>query len=187
MFRTAIRAEFGRREEAIHPQDFRTHPSRFVFDKVDELVPTGISNGFSQVVIFQHAIDVETLKGDHAEVINQGAAQFVVKVLALVGDLLMDGGYSMTSFSPAVTALDFAGKTALADLQAPFTDLEVLGLFNLFASAERGKGGQPQVNPDFVRDPLRCDMFDFALNGDEIFTGLGFDTVAFFILPSILR
>ena len=174
MFRTAVRTKLGRRKEAVYPQDFATRPGRFVFDKGNELVPTSIGNGFGKVVISQHAVNVETFKGNRPKGIDNGSAQFVVKVFALIDDLLMNGSDNQLGFPPAITALDLAGKSPLSDLQAPFGGVEVLGLVNFLTVAERGKSGQAQVNPNPCWLLFRRGMFNFALDGDEIFTGLGF-------------
>ena len=187
MLRTAVRTEFGRREEAIHPQDFATRPTCFVFDKVDELIPTGVRNGFGKIVVFHHAADVETFKSNSLEAINDGSAQFMVKVLPLVGDLLMDGSDNQLGFATAVAALDLARKPPLANLQTAFAGVEVFGLFDLLASAKRSESGQAQVNTDsgarWARFLFSGVIFNFALDGDEVFACLGFRHGNVFHLP----
>lgn len=90
----------------------------------------------------------------------------------------MDSGNGKARLLPAVTALDLAGKPPLANLHPALTHLEIAGIVDLLASAERGKGGQSQINPDFCR-LLFCTqwvpgMFDFARDGNEKLPCLGF-------------
>lgn len=102
MLDTAVRTEFGRREEAINAQDFATGPCGFVLNKVHKLIPTSISDGLGKVVILQHPRGVERFKGNHSEGIDNSSAQFVMKVFALVSDLLVDGGNGKAGFASTI-------------------------------------------------------------------------------------
>ena len=81
----------------INLDTHRTGTFRLVLCVADQLVPRCIRNAFRQTAVLDHPGDAQVFKHDCAERGNQAAAQLVGKILAPVGDALVD-----TSHDPLV-------------------------------------------------------------------------------------
>lgn len=154
--------------------NFATGPTGFIGHKLYELRPTGVGYGFRQVMISDHALDAEVFQTDDAKAVDDLPAQLVMEVTALVCNLFVRDGHGAASFSTTIAALNLAAQAALPDLQPAFRFAQVLGWGNFLARAECGKGGQAKVNSDAIRLLLRGGVFNFALDGNKEFAGLGF-------------
>ncbi len=198
VFMTAIATQFRGRKEALYMCDLSASPFRLVGDEVDELRPTRITYRLRQMMIRHHAFDVQIFKGDQAVGIYQLARKLVVKIQATVSDLLMGGSDALRRFLNRVIALmpvdpklilllgfEFSTQTALANLQCAFGVAVKLGRFNLFASGQRDKVVQAQVNAHcgIVRSVCWISDFTFALQGDEILAALVFRDGCMIDLP----
>src|SRR4051812_44330780 len=69
-----------------------------------ELTPCGIRDGFSEMVILEHPVNVQAFKGDEGKPISQLAALLVGKISAFVGDAFVYVGDYLAEFAPLWTA-----------------------------------------------------------------------------------
>lgn len=158
--------------------NFDAIPSGFVFNEVYKLRPTSVGYGFSQVVILDHALDVECFHADMSKLINDLPTEFMVKVFTPVSDLFVGCGDNQPRLVSAITALDFAVYSALPNFQQAFRFTQWLRRLNLgrFAlTAENGKILQAKINADRLPVSRWLNiLFNLALDGGEIVSGLGF-------------
>lgn len=165
---------------------FNTGPSRFVLNEGDKLRPTGIANRLGEGMVFDHAFDIQTFQADAAKLIDDLATQFVVKVFTSIRDLLVGGSDDPACLIPTVAFLRFTAKASLSNLEQSFRFAQVLWRFFLRGSrftVEDRKVFQAEIDAHIVRLSRGLNVrFNFALNGDEIFTGLGFRHGAVFHL-----
>jgi hypothetical protein len=144
----AIATQLGRGKEAVNPQDLPTRPNCLVFAERDELRPTRIADGLGKIVVLDHACNVQRFKRQRTVGIDQFTAQLVLKVLALIGDPLMQNGHRQAGLVSGVAVLDLLAQAPLANLQTPLAFVQGFRLEALVLVAQGGKDGQAQVNPD---------------------------------------
>ena len=168
------RASLRRGEEAVDFFVMATVPSSFVFNKGDELRPTDIADGLRQFAILDHAFDVQIFKGDDAIFSYQSFAQFVVKVPALIGYLVVQPGDLEALLLPIGRSLDLARQSPLRSSKSFLGLSQVLGIINLFAGTEGGKVLDTQVDADMPTVIVRFVYLKLALYRDVILTALGF-------------
>src|SRR2546423_13339300 len=74
----------------VNRSHFSTSIHRFVGRVLNQLIPRSVLNALTQAMILDHALDVQTFKGNDSEHGNERMANLVSKVAATVGDALMD-------------------------------------------------------------------------------------------------
>ncbi len=173
MFVTTIATQFRRRKETVNTQDLPVCPSLFVLAEGDELAPTGIRNGLCQMVILDHACHIQRLKRDRTKAVDQFSTQFVLEVFSLIGYPFVQDSNGQTGMVAMLGPFDLAAQSALPNLQPSLTAIQVLGLFDLLACTQGGKGGQSQVNAHGFNFWRWVWYFHLYLNADKVATGLG--------------
>ena len=149
-------------------------PTSLIGDKLNELAPTGVTDRLSEIVISNHALDVQVFQAYRSVVINDMAAKLVVKVSSLIRYLFVSDCNNLTLFSPAVTAFHFATQATLTNLQATFRAFQVLGVVNLFTGRKNGEVLDSKVNTYRIVSLNGFRRLNLALDGHKEFAGLGF-------------
>ena len=168
------RAGLRRGKEAVDFFAMATIPSPFILDKGDELRPPGIRDGLRQFAIFDHALDVQVLKGDDAVLSHQSFAQFVVKVLALVGYPFKQSGDLEALLLPIGRPLGLARKPTLRSGKSFLSLSQMFGIVYLFAGTEGRKVFETQVDADMSAVIARFVYLHLTLYRDVVLTALGF-------------
>jgi hypothetical protein len=120
---------------------------RFVGEHKQKLRPASVTHTFAYVGTGK-AHDIKFLDKDNPVGIDQLATEFVMKVKALVGNLLMHVANLAGQFDIAATAF-FATRSHLLELgQLLFTGSEPTGILNQFAGRQGGKVFEAHVNPN---------------------------------------
>ena len=153
--------------------NFSVSKDGLVGDELNSLTPASITNRLSKFVILDHAFNVERFHPDQAKIVYNVAAELVMKVSSLIGNLFVSQGYNLTLFRPSVTAFDFATKPTLPNLQATFRAFQVLGIVNLFTGRKNSKMFDSKVNANTVKPLNWFGCIYLALNGSKELTGLG--------------
>ena len=148
-------------------------PTSLIGDKLNELAPTGVTDRLSEIVISNHALDVQVFQAYRSVVINDMAAKLVVKVSSLIRYLFVSDCNNLTLFSPAVTAFHFATQATLTNLQATFRAFQVLGVVNLFTGRKNGEVLDSKVNTYRIVSLNGFRRLNLALDGHKEFAGLG--------------
>lgn len=179
---TASPAQFRGSKKPVSLFDLPPCPAGLVLTEADKLRPTGIGDGFGQVLVFEHPVDVQVLKGDIAVPLYQIVAELVVKILALVGDPFMLNGYLNPGLAPVERAFLLAAQPALADLQPSLRFTQVLGGLDFLPGGQGDKIFESQVNPYPPFPWFQVSYLHLTLNRDEILPAFGFRDGAIFHL-----
>ena len=179
---SAIRTKLAGRKEAVNPQHLPARPLRFVLAERDELCPTCIADGFGEIVVLDHASNIQRFKRQRTVGIDQFTAQLVLEVLTLIGYPLMQDSQRQTGVIAMLGTFTLARQTPLANLQAPLALVQMLGLETFVIIAQGRKDAQAQVNPDLGGVGRWIFDFHFTLDADEVATALGFRDGAIFHL-----
>ncbi len=83
---TTIKATFGGRIELVNLDKGTCIPLCFVLQLPDELTPTDVRDGFSQAMVFDHILDLQTLDADHLVFADQLCRELVLIVTASVAE-----------------------------------------------------------------------------------------------------
>ena len=120
----------------------------FGFRYLEKVTPGHIIDGFSEMVVLDHPVDIQGFNLDGVKSFNQVMANFVMKVFSTIGDALMFQCNYATGASAVRAALRFAGKSLLRQLEFSAGFLQRARVGNSFPVRERGKVGYASVNPD---------------------------------------
>lgn len=171
---TAYITRFRTSKETVYLFSHPANPPALVVQKPTEYSPTRIGDAFSQAMVFEHSTDIQVFDLDVPEFAYNPVAQFVQKVLALIGYLFVLASDSKSGLLAPLASLLASEQLALKSFQSTFRLSEILRVVNLFAGRQNGKMLQPQVDSDRARLWFGIGNFYLALNRDEIFTRLDF-------------
>ena len=143
--RTAARASL-RGAMGVNQHDFTTSIFCFVREILYQLAPGRIRDAFCQTVILEHVLSVQFFKRNYAIFVHQLAREFVRKVLAPIGNSLVDMLYGFTASCPIRRSLFCLGKFTLRLCQFFLIPAKEAVIGNFFTVAERNKTFQPNVN-----------------------------------------
>lgn len=101
----------------------------FVEHEKEELTPACISHTFADVRLAK-AVDVKFLDKDHAILVDQLAAQFVVKLRALIGNLLVTTANLVSQRTVLIASLAAAGAHLLQLRQPVLTGSKPAGILD---------------------------------------------------------
>lgn len=141
--------QLARREEGSYRFKATPIPHPFVLQLAQKFTPTGITDGFGEMMVRQHALHIQALDIDSLALVYQSAALFMKKVGSLVGNFLMQTGDLHPRFLTVLAALLFSGKLALHAAQLLFRPAKVSGRIDLLSLRSDNKAFQPQVQSDF--------------------------------------
>jgi hypothetical protein len=120
---------------------------RFVGEHKQELTPAGITYAFAYVGSGK-TNDIKLLNKDNPMFINQATAQFMVKITALVGNLLVQVANLVAKFSVLAT-IPLAARAHLLELrQLRFTNPKPPRIINQFTCRQGREIFKTHINPN---------------------------------------
>ncbi len=170
----------------FNQHDHTTSILSFVRGVLYQLTPSGIRNAFCQAMILKHVLDMQIFKSHEPKTIYQLAAFLMSKVLAPVGNALMNVLYSLSAFCSFGCAFLCLREFALRFCKFLFIPAEETGIINSIPIREFRKTLQAHVDPDcqiiawqgfgfnFASEagipiancvPLKGERFDFSFDG----------------------
>lgn len=127
--------------------------------------PSSIANRLGEVVISHHAFDVQIFDRNQAVLINDLARLFVMKVAALIADMIVETLKQKSRLTPAVGSFLSSRYAPLQSAQLRVSGSEPARVFDSGTVAQRGERGQAYVNPGHVG--LKRQGFWFAFDGED--------------------
>ena len=141
---------FRRRRESINFDERAPVPLGFVFQLMDELTPSYVTDSLRQRMVFHHVLDCQTLHADHLVFMGDACAELVLVVASLISDASMDFGDFQTGLVPILGAFFLLGKSPLGFCQ-PFLVLgKVARIADAFTGGKRNHRLNAQVKPDHL-------------------------------------
>lgn len=122
----------------------------FVRNLLEETAPCRIVNGLCQHSTGK-TLDVQIFNSDNAIAIHKPATQLVLKVVALIEDLAMRGGYSINSLFAALRAALATGEMPLLDAKRPLCRLEPARIGKLCSVGKSCIRRQSYINTNGIR------------------------------------
>lgn len=120
----------------------------FGFRYVEKVPPRHVIDGFGEMVVLDHPVDVQGFNLDSVEAVYNIPRNFMVKVFSTIGDALMFERNYPPGFAPVRAAFDFAGKFTLRLCQFGSGFLQVARVGDGFTVRQSGKICYARVNPD---------------------------------------
>lgn len=111
--------------------------------------PSGIVDALGEHSTRQ-TFDIEIFNGNQAVLINYLPRLFVMKVAALVANVIVEAGEQQRGFTPTVRSLLSSRNTSLQATELRLRHAKPARVFNRASIAERGKAAEPNVDPDHV-------------------------------------
>lgn len=152
----------------IHRDDCATNILSFVAQHLDEFIPTGIVNGFSEMMIVNHAIDIELFDSNKTVAVNESPAELMQEVDTLVTDSFMHPCNTDTSISMIITAFDFPRQSTLKTMKSLFRFNKTFGVLNMTSIGEAGEPLQADINTNLF---VSMWVFDSSILTISIFNG----------------
>lgn len=134
----------------------------FVLSVLCKLIPGSIRNALCQTVVLKHSFDVQFLKGNDTILVYQLTGEFVSKILAPVGDALMDMADRFLQFRPFWRVLFSLREFPLGLRKFLFIQTKEVGIGDLLASGEGGKTFKTDIYPNATFACGKWRWFDFA-------------------------
>lgn len=158
-------------EEPVNLIDMATIPLPFVFEHVDEAVPSSIGNGLCKAVVSNHVLDGKTFYMDSLVFADQLSAGFMKKVPPLISDLLMLLRKSYNCFLSVARTLSFPGNTFLHSSKLLLRLSKELRWLDHFRVGSGNEVTNTKVNPYFRPGILGFGYCNFAKDRSKILTG----------------
>ena len=146
-----------RRVARVNLYALSTSVRSFVVRELYELIPRRILNAFRKTVIFNHAKDIQVLKGDDSEHRNERVAELMREIAATISDAFMDASCRL--------ALLFTLSLSQRFLIRP----KEAWISNLLTCGQRGECRQANVNSDASLACRKWTRFDFHREASEPF------------------
>ena len=122
----------------------------FALECQKEGSPGRITDGFSQMMVLDHARDIQIFDRDFVKLANDLKAEFVEKVASLIGHALMFASENPNGLAPIRAAQFLLAHFTLGDFQIMFSHSKIFGIINNFACREGRKALKSNVNPYYL-------------------------------------
>ncbi len=147
------------REARVHSDHLMTSSLSLIFKDIEKRTPTGIANGFCEMVILDHPTDIEVFNHDMVIVIGILLSRLVMEVTALPLDLEMCLGSVASGLAIALAALLAAAHLPLLAPQRLLAFAVVAWVRNRVPFAIRQERFQSDIDPDIRMRTGRRAMF----------------------------
>src|SRR6266581_6020070 len=165
---STIKAALGRWVPLVNLDNGTSIPRSFVLKLPDQFRPTDVTDGFSQTVVFNHILDLQTLDADDLVFAYDASREFVLIVSSPIGNLFLDASHLQTSFCTVLGPFFLFGMTALCFCQLLFSFGEELGIAGGLPIGGDDHRLQAQIKPNHLRSNFQwLDIF-FYQDGDKI-------------------
>jgi len=134
----AVRAAFGR-VGGVDKGNLTSGAYSLVGEELAEGTPTTIQNAFTQVAVFDHVFDTQTLDGDQVVCLHERRTQLVQHVAPLIGDMFLLALHAQERLASVFATFVCARQLALQNPQPDLVGTIELGVFNLIAFVLHGK------------------------------------------------
>ncbi len=125
---STIKAPFGGGVELVNLDNGSSIPGGFVLQLPDELTPSHVGDGFSQAVVLDHVLDLQTLDAYDLVFAYDLSRELVLIVTSTIRNLLMDASDLETSLVSILRAFFLLGVPPLGSCQFLFILVEELGI-----------------------------------------------------------
>ena len=132
----------------VHSNDLMTSSCSLLFKDVEECAPTGIQNGFRQVMILDHIRDGKVLNRNAPVAKSIGLSCLKVMIAPLPVDLQVRLGNILRCLAKPLAAFLAAGKLTLLASQSLLRGAIETGISNGMAFAIRQEGLETDINAD---------------------------------------
>ena len=151
----------------VHSNDLMTSSCSLLFKNVEECAPTGIQNGFRQVMILDHIRDGKVLNRNAPVAKSIGLSCLKVMIAPLPVDLQVRLGNILRCLAKPLAAFLAAGKLTLLASQSLLRGAIETGISNGMAFAIRQEGLETHINADIrmrarTRSVFGSDGFRFT-------------------------
>src|SRR2546428_9098908 len=109
-----IKASFGGGIELVNLDKRSSIPRSLVFQLPDKLTPTHVGDGFSQAVVLDHVLDLQTLDANRLVLTDQLCREFVLIITASIAYASVYSGNLETCLITVLGTFFLLGKTALS-------------------------------------------------------------------------
>ncbi len=167
---TTVKTAFGGGVPLVKIDKGTSIPGRFVLQLPDELTPTYVRDGFSQAVVLDQILDLQTLDTDRLVFTNQVCRELVLIITPSVTDTSMQTSDLEPGFVSVLGTFFLLGELTLSTCQFLFVDLPELGIAKGVPRARDHHRLQTQVKSYLFGDNVQeLDVF-FDQDGDEAAT-----------------
>ena len=132
----------------INRYDHPTSIFSFVRGVLYQATPSGILNALCQMMISEHVLDTQIFKNHKTKGVHQFTTFLMSKILAPVGNALMNVLYCLSAFCPLGCSLLCLREFALCFRKFFFISAEETRIINSIPTGEPGKTGQAHIYPD---------------------------------------
>ncbi len=157
-------------KESVNLVDLTTIPLPFVLEHVDKLIPSGVRDRFSKVVISDHVSNSEVFNMYCLVIADKLFACLMKKITALIRNFLMLHGKYMNCFTSGVRVFFLPSYRALKSFKPPLSLAKVFGTFHHFAVRNSEECLNTEVNTYFTTNTFWLRYLNFAKDGGVIFT-----------------
>jgi hypothetical protein len=160
---------FLRREAWVDSSHLMTSSCSLIFKDSEELSPTGIENGFAEMMVFGHIEDIQVLNGNHAIRLGVLLGNLEMEIPSLTANLEMGLGYIASSLAASRTALLAPAQLALLASQAFLRSAIIAGVSDSLALRVSKKDFESDVYANIGMLTLRWSVFNlcFLLAGNQ--------------------
>ena len=139
--RAPLRCSVGVYLDKLAPSFFR-----FGSKTVKEFTPASIADALGETMVLDHSSDVQIFNADHAKPIDDLTRLLVCKVMAVVGNTLVNASDNLSGFASWQTALWQRGEFALRLGKRFLFYSKESGIGYLVACRQSGKAGQSDID-----------------------------------------
>jgi len=165
---TTVKAPFGGWIPLVNLDDGSSIPLCFVLQLPAQFTPSYIRDGFSQAVVFDHILDLQTLEAYDLVFAYDASRELVVIVSPSIGYLLMDARNLETGFYAVLGTFFLLGMTTLRFCQLLFILGEEFGV----AIGVTIRGDDHRLQAQVKPNRRRCDFqwldILFYQDGDKV-------------------
>ncbi len=160
---------FLRGVAGVHSDHLMTSSLSLIFKDVEERAPGGVHDTFCQMMVFDHAVDIEVLDSDMMVLLGVLCSSLEMEITALPLDLQMGLCGALRSFASALRTLLPACNHALLAPERGLALAVVAGVLDGVAFRVREERFQPDIDPNIRMFTRGWSMFLlwFRLTHDE--------------------
>ncbi len=132
----------------VHANDLMSSTFSLNFKDIEERAPGGVHDAFCEMVVFDHAIDIQLLDGEMMMVLSILPGYLIVKITPLALDLEMSLCSTLGSFPPSLAALLTPTHLPLLATKCPLALAVVAWVLNGMAFAIGQEGLESDIYPN---------------------------------------
>ena len=122
----------------------------FVEQHLQETSPRSISDGFSEIMIFNHIFDLKFLNTNNFELLDNTERSFMQEILSLVENPLMEFSHFKSGFSSISTSFFLPTQSPLNFRKFSFTFPQEFGIFNSLSIRKDSKTFNANINSNVI-------------------------------------